>query len=249
VNMDSTTKLKIVGASIAVVAVAGGGAALAATKPWSPNDQSQAVINDAAKQLGVSPAKLSDALKQAIENRVDAAVTAGLLTKAQGDELKKRIEASDVPFPFGFRLGLGPRPGLGLKPFFAPGLMAPSDKLSAAASYLGLSKSELATQLAQGKTLAQIAKDQGKSVDGLVNALVSAAEKRIDAAVSSGKLTKAQGDELKSDLHDRVTRLVGGQLRFRRYPFAPGFGRDFQRMLPFKPWSSGGFSAPSGPSA
>src|SRR5215471_2475620 len=205
--VSGSTKLKIVCASLAAFGVVGVGAALAATKPWSPHDQSQAVIDDAAKQLGVSPDRLSAALKQALENRVDAAVSAGLLTKAQGDELKKRIESSDVPFPFGFRFG----PGLGKGAFgFKFGPAAPGDKLSTAASYLGLSQSALASQLAQGKTLAQIAKAQGKSVDGLVAALVNAGEKQIDAAVSSGKLTKSQGDQLKSGLQARITQLVNG---------------------------------------
>lgn len=246
--MSGSTKLKLLGASLAVLAVAGGGAALAATKPWSPKDESQAVIDDAAKQLGVSPGALSDALEKALENRVDDAVSAGLLTKAQGEELKKRIESSDVPFPFAFPFGF--RLGHGLRPFFAPGLVAPRDKLSAAATYLGLSESALAAQLAQGKTLAQIAKDRGKSVDGLVSAMVGAAEKRIDAAVAGGKLTKAQGDALKADLKNRVTRLVNGELRFpRRLPFAPGRRPGFHRFLPLEPWWSRDFSPRTTPSA
>ena len=43
----------------------------------TPSDESKAVVEDAAKQLGVDPAKLNDALKQALENRIDAAVKAG----------------------------------------------------------------------------------------------------------------------------------------------------------------------------
>lgn len=37
---------------------------------------------------------------------------------------------------------------------------------------MGLTKAELREQLAVGKTLAEIAKAEGKSVDGLVQALV-----------------------------------------------------------------------------
>jgi polyhydroxyalkanoate synthesis regulator phasin len=250
-GMRGRTKLKILGAGLAVAVVAGGGAALAATKPWSPHAESQAVINDAAKQLGVTPAELSDALKKALENRVDEAVSAGLLTKAQGDELKKRIESSDVPFPFGpgLRFGLG----LGEKPF-GLGHREPFDKLSAAASYLGLSESALASQLAQGNTLAQIAKQQGKSVDGLVSAMVKAADDKIDAAVKAGDLTKAQADKLKADLKERITELVNGDLphdhafRFRAPGFRFGFG--FRgHLLPVKPSSADEFWAPRGSSA
>ena len=90
-------KRKILVAGAAALAVAGGGAAIAASKSGSPQEESKAVVDDAAKQLGITPAKLSSALKQALENRVDAAVAAGRLTKEQGDALKQRIEAEDFP--------------------------------------------------------------------------------------------------------------------------------------------------------
>ena len=67
--------------------------------------ESQAVIDDAAKELGVEPSALSDALKHALENRIDEAVDAGRLTEEQGKELKERIDSADVPLVFG---GVGP---------------------------------------------------------------------------------------------------------------------------------------------
>jgi hypothetical protein len=250
-DMRGSTKLKVLGAGLAVAVVAGGGAALAATKPWSPHEESQAVINDAAKQLGVSPTELTDALKKALENRVDDAVSAGLLTKAQGDALKKQIESGDGAFPFGFGFPFGPG-GIREKPF-GFGFHARFDKLSVAASYLGLSESALSSQLAQGKALAQIAKQQGKSVDGLVNAMVKAADDKIDAAVKAGDLTKAQADDLKADLEKRITNLVNGDFpfdhafRFRAPGFRFGFG--FRgHLLPVKP-PARQFWAPRGSSA
>src|SRR5205823_8286631 len=83
----------------------GGGAAYAATSGTTPEAESQAVVEDAAKQLGVDPAKLSAALKTALEDRVDAAVAAGRLTKAQGDQAKARIEAEAYPLLGGLLLG------------------------------------------------------------------------------------------------------------------------------------------------
>jgi ribosomal protein S20 len=226
--MNRSRKLKIVGAVVAALAVAGGGAAIAATKPWSPHEESQAVIDDAAKQLGVTPSALSNALKKALENRVDRAVADGLLTKQQGAELKQRIESGGVP--------LGFRP-FGLRPFARdhgfPGPFAA--KFRAAASYLDLSESELESRLAQGKTLAQIAEDRGKSVHGLVDALVKAAERRIDAAVDRGNLTKSQADDLKSGLRDRTTRLVNGQAFGLHHFFRPGFGFRRPGFLPARP--------------
>ena len=98
-------KLKIAGGTAALAAVLGGGAAVAATQ-LSPTEESDAIVADAAKQLGVSADELDAALKQAFENRIDAAVEAGTLTEAQAAELKERIEAGEVPL-----VGVGPGPG------------------------------------------------------------------------------------------------------------------------------------------
>jgi hypothetical protein len=178
----------------AVLAAAGGGAAVAASGSGSPSEENQAVLDDAAKQLGISPTKLSDALKQALSDRVDAAVAAGRLTKTQGDELKRRINSDAFPlFP-------GPHRGFGQFGFFG--------NISAAADYLGLTEAQLHAQLESGKTLAQVATAQGKTVAGLIDALVNAAKQRLDSAVAAGRLTQAQENDLLSGLRDRITNLV-----------------------------------------
>src|ERR671933_1446524 len=102
--MDRKLKLKVGAGVAAAAAVAGGGAAIAADRLGS-SDDSQAVVNDEAKQLGVTPSALTEALKKALENRVDEAVAAGRLTKEEGAELKQRIESGDLPLFFGPRGG------------------------------------------------------------------------------------------------------------------------------------------------
>jgi len=195
------SKALMLGAA-AALAVAGGGAAIAASKSGSPQEESKAVVDDAAKQLGITPAKLSSALKQALENRVDAAVTAGRLTKEEGDALKKRIEAEDYPMLGGFGMGFGHRGG-------GPG-MHRFGHLDAAASYLGMTEAELRTQLAGGKTLAEVAKASGKSVDGLVSALVADEKTKLDAAVKAGRITQAQADAFLESAKQRFTDAVNG---------------------------------------
>lgn len=195
-------KRKILIAGAAALAVAGGGAAIAASKSGSPQEESKAVVDDAAKQLGVTPAKLSSALKKALENRVDAAVAAGRLTKEQGDALKKRIEAEDYPILGRLGPGFGHRDG-------GPGIHR-FGHLDAAASYLGVTEAELRTQLAGGKTLAEVAKAKGKSVDGLVSALVADEKKELDAAVKAGRITQAQADAFLANAKERFTDAVNG---------------------------------------
>ena len=81
--MDKNTKRKVAAGAAAALAVAGGGVAIGATQIGSPKEESQAVVADAAKQLGIEPSKLSAALQKALEDRVDAAVAAGTITKAR----------------------------------------------------------------------------------------------------------------------------------------------------------------------
>jgi uncharacterized protein YidB (DUF937 family) len=207
--MDGSLKRKVVAGTVVALAVGGTGAGIAATQfRSSPSEESKAVISDAAKTLGVQPDELSSALKKALEDRVDAAVAAGRITKAEGDALKQRIESNDFPL-FGLPLfGLGP--GFGHHFFFhLPGL-------SAAASYLGLTESQLDAKLDSGKTLAQIAKDQGKSVDGLVAVLKADMKQKLDRAVADGQITKAQEDEALKDADQRFRDLVNG--KFMRPP-------------------------------
>ena len=78
------------------------------------------------------------------------------------------------------------------------------------ATYLGLKPAELATQLRSGKSLADIAKAQGKTVDGLKTAITDAATKQLDAAVTAGKLTKDQETKLLAGLASHLDDLVNG---------------------------------------
>jgi gas vesicle protein len=201
--MDRRLKRKVVAGTVAALAVGGAGGAIAATQlRSSPSEESQAIVNDAAKQLGVQPDQLSGALKKAIENQIDAAVAAGRLTKAQGDELKQRIESNNFPLfgplPLGFAHHFG---------FFRHGFPG----LDAAASYLGLTEAQLDAKLDSGKTLAQVAEGQGKSVEGLVGALKADMKKMLDQAVSDGRITKAQEDQALKDADTRLRNLVNGK--------------------------------------
>jgi hypothetical protein len=197
----------VIAGAVAGLAVAGGGAAVAATHFGNPRQENQAVLDDAAKQLGVTPSALTGALKKALENRVDDAVAAGRLTKAQGDEMKQRIESGDFPLFF--------TPGLGFR--HMTGMF--EGRLDAAAQYLGLTEDQLRTQLENGKSLADVAKAQNKSVGGLVDAILADAKTKLDAAVKSGRITQSQEDSALADLKARITDFVNGTP-----PARPGFG-------------------------
>lgn len=207
--MDSNAKRKLVVGVAAGLLLVGAGGAFAAERLTSPKEESQAVINDAAKRLGIEPAKLNDALKGALEDRVDTAVADGRLTKAEGEALKQRIEAGDTPLFFG---GAGPHGGPGgFHDGFGFGFaLHDGGGLAAAATYLGLTPAELRTQLSNGKSLADVAKAQNKSVSGLVDALTADAKTKLDAAVKAGRLTQSQADDMLAELKSHLTDFVNG---------------------------------------
>jgi hypothetical protein len=215
-------KRKVIAGAAAALAIGGAGAGVAASQTGSsPRAESNAIVNDAAKELGVSPSKLSAALKKAFSDRIDAAVADGRLTKAEGEQLKQRIESDDFPLfgPPAFGHGFP-----GAHPFF--------HGLDAAASYLGLTEEQLRTRLNAGKTLAEIAKAENKSVDGLKAALVKDVKDKLDAAVKDGRLTNADEQRALQGLQSRIDDLVNGQLRMR-FPKHHGFGfRGFDRQGP-----------------
>jgi hypothetical protein len=187
-----------IGALVAILAI---GAAVAAAD--SIGTDQDAFLNDVAKRLNVTPAALKAALKGANDDRIDAAVAAGKITKAQGDAMKARsAQDGGVPFFFG-----GGHRGGGFGHHGGPA------SLAAAAKYLGVTEAELRTQLESGKTLAEIAKAEGKTVDGLKKALTADIKAKLDAAVKAGTITEAQADELlkraTEHLDDRVNGTFG----------------------------------------
>jgi hypothetical protein len=194
---DRTRRNRIIAGAVAAAALVGGGSAIAASQIGSEADQ-QAILNDAAEQLGVEPSELSDALEDAYKARVDAAVAAGELTQEEGDALKERIDSGELPL-LGFHRG-GPHGHHG--PLHG--------NFDAAAAYLGLTEAELREQLEDGQTLAEIAEAEGKSVDGLEQALIDAAGEDIAAAVEAGRLTQEQADEILAELPERIDDVVNG---------------------------------------
>ena len=232
------------GAAGAALLVAGLGAAgaIAASRMLSPNEESKAIIDDAASQLGVEPSELSDALKEALKNRIDEAVDEGRLSEEQAKALEERIDESDYPLLGGpWKFGLGPR-GPGLEGFGLLGHFGGFKLLSTAASYLGITEAELREAL-EDQTLAEIAKDHGETAAGLVQQLVATQTKRIDEALADGRITDEQATALKADLQDRMEAFVNGELRWRidgdRPRFWPGSGSP--RAPPLSPF--GGPSA------
>jgi AraC-like DNA-binding protein len=183
---------------IVIAAVVLGVAGLGGTALATSSSGGNSFFDDVARRLGVSPAKLQSAVNGALADRLNQLVKQGRLTRAQADAILKHAKDHGGAFPFGgfdHHFG-GPgqfgfrHHGFGPRPFLAPGPIG--GPLAGVAKYLGVSTDALMKDLRSGKTLAAIAKANGKSVSGLESALIAPAKAHLAAAVKAGHLTKAQ---------------------------------------------------------
>lgn len=129
----------------------------------------------------------------------------GTITQAQADAVIAALEAARPEGDRGHHGGFGGR-GAGL---------------TAAATALDLTEDELRTELRSGSSLADVAAAQGVDVQTVIDALVAERTAAIDQAVTDGQITQDQATELKTDLTDRVTAMVNGEM-----PDGPPMGRD-----------------------
>jgi hypothetical protein len=89
-----------------------------------------------------------------------------------------------------------------------PDLGPPASFLNAVSDYLGVTNAELRTARENGTSLATLATQQGKSVDGLKQAIYDAANADLDEAVAAGRITSAQETEMLSGLQSHLDDIV-----------------------------------------
>jgi hypothetical protein len=194
---------------IATAAVLAGGTAGAVAATDDGRAAEQQVLTDAGKRLGVSAEDLRAALRAAEDAQLDAAVKAGELTREQADRIREHRRAD------GSVLRLAP--GFGRshhgRPVGHPGGGRLMDDVADA---LGISHAELFERLRSGKTLAAIAKAEGKSLPEVKAAVRRAATEHLDADLKAGRITRAQHADLVEHLGDHLDHL-GERPVFRRW--------------------------------
>ena len=161
-----------------------------------------------AGQAGVGP-------EQALATILKELVTKGTLTQAQAEAVTAAAVAAkaahDANRPMGGKGG-----PLGADRAAIETLVSTT---------IGVDTATIKSRLQAGESLAQIA---GAKKDALIAALVADETKRIDAAVTAGKLTAAQATELKANLVAHVTEevnAVGGKGPFGKGPKGDRDGR------------------------
>ena len=177
-----STKKKIASIVITTVALTAGtvGVSSAASK-----SQSTRVSVTQTSAMGVKGPRAEVAAVLA------ALVTKGTITQAQADAITAALTAAEAA-------AIANRPADGGRPDRAA-------TLALISSTIGVDAATIQKRLAAGETLAAIA---GAKKDALISALVAEETKRIDAAVTAGKLTAAQATTMKSTLTAHVTEEV-----------------------------------------
>ena len=77
---------------------------------------------------------------------------------------------------------------------------------------LGIDADTLRTELLDGKSLADIATENGVEPQAVIDALVAEAMTHLDQAVADGRIDADQADDLEADLSETITDLVNGSL-------------------------------------
>jgi hypothetical protein len=115
-----------------------------------------------------------------------------------------------------------------------------------------VSSATLQADLANGQSLADVAKAQNKSTDGLKTAITNAVQTRLDAAVKNGDITKSQETDILNEFSSHADDLINttpAKLRIHIEgggAFAPGSVPGPPAWAPPTPASS---STPTGTAA
>ncbi len=157
-----------------------------------------------ATQRGVEPQRVIDALVIFVNTNIEKAVAAGRLDAAQAAKIKAKVPARVAVFVNDTmkvvdnrRAHRSQRQG-----------ERQQQILKTASSALGITSEELASQLANKLSIADVATDHKVALSTVVDALTSAATAKIDTAVRSGRVTSDRATSIKSHLASRIDRLV-----------------------------------------
>jgi polyhydroxyalkanoate synthesis regulator phasin len=203
------TKKKVIAIVVTTLALTAGsiGVAGAASKA----SQKVSVTKSSTKvpgQAGVGP-------EQALATILKDLVSKGTLTQAQADALTAAVAAAKAAHEADRPMG-GKGGPLGADRAAIEALVSTT---------IGVDSATVKSRLQAGESLAQIA---GAKKDALIAALVADHTKRIDAAVTAGKLTAAQATQMKTNLVAHVTEEVnevGGKGPFGKGPKGGKDGR------------------------
>jgi hypothetical protein len=156
-------------------------------------------VADVARAHSVDPQHVVDALVKAADDRIAAAVKAGKLSAARAAKLQQRVPKLADTFVNHTQDLVGRA---------RKRVARRAAVIDTAASAIGVSADDLRSDLRAGQSIADVATAHHVAVQHVVDALVTAAKAKIDAAVKAGKLTPARAAALEQRLPTLMQRVV-----------------------------------------
>lgn len=179
---------------------------------------------DLMQKLGDGKTTIADVAK---DQKVDVKDVIAAMQKVADSDISNLVN-NPFPVPPAFKGGPGPLPGAALPngPGFGIGfgLRGIGGSIDSAAKALGISSQDLLKDLANGQSIADIAKSKKVDVGGIISTLVTDAKSRIAAAVKAGHLSQDQANKLETNLQGMISNVVNnaGPKGFGHFG---GFGR------------------------
>jgi hypothetical protein len=169
---------------------------LTAVDASSASAQCSTFMKHFAVEIGKTQAQINSAFQKAIADTLADEVKSGQITQAQADAIKAKLanqtpcNLPDVRTPGGNKTAIG---------------AYMQQYLAAAASALGITQTQLTTDLKSGQSLSQIAAAQHVSEADFRTKLIAGLKPALDQAVAGKKITAAQEQAI-------ITRLQTGEL-------------------------------------
>ena len=184
---------KIMAGTFAAASIAGLGVGVALGVPGISNAATTTVQADDTSTTSAASGTAAPAARpdrtQIVSDALAKLVTDGTITQAQSDAVAKAL-ADAMPArgeggPGGMRKGGG---------------IGRGSEISVVATALGMTDADLRTALQGGQTIAQVAADKGVAIDTVTAALKADLQTRLATAVTDGKMTQAQADQILADV-------------------------------------------------
>lgn len=152
-----------------------------------------------AEKLGITRDQLEDAIQAAALDAVDEAEANGRLTAEQADNARERIESGQGPREF-FDRRQDRREHR--RDLVRKGIV------ESAAEALGMTFDELKAELQTGDSIADVAGEQGVSLDTVKAEITADAEAKLGVAVANGRITQERSDAALARLSENLDEIL-----------------------------------------
>jgi transposase-like protein len=163
-------------------------------------------VADVAKSHNVDPQTVIDAIDAAADKKVDEAVTAGKIDATRAATIKEQVPTRVAKLVNGELKGK-----TAVKAKLRRHARRSGVKL--AASTIGIDTKTLVDAVKGGQTVADVARSHNVDPQKVIDAIVSGADAKIQAAVTSGKISSTEGATLEHLVATNVPKLVNATLK------------------------------------